>query len=187
MNKLCLALLGATMFSATTINAYAQDRPFGKMKPYVALDAQYLSGDIASGTGLEEEYGAINIGLGIRPHKNIGFEVGYFASGERETSLAGVDSSIDGFSADVIGYLPISKDEKFELFGSAGLAVTSYEVSTGTIAVSDSETKPRFGFGAQYHMNENWSARARFIYTDAKVGGDVDSYSSFGVGLAYKF
>lgn len=187
MKKMTIALIGAAILSSTSSYAYAQDKGIGGLNPYVALDAQYLSGDVASGLGIEEDYGAVNFGVGIRPHKNFGFEAGYFVSGERDIQGTALNSSLEGFSADVIGYLPVSKDEKFELLGSVGLAITTAELRSGAVSVSDTETNVRLGVGAQYHMTDNWAARARFIFTNADFDGVVDSFSTFGVGVAYKF
>lgn len=188
-NKLFLALLASSALMVSASVAHAQDTTYSDLKPYVAVDFQGLALDLADGFGgaVEDEYGAINIAAGVRPHKNWGVELGYFVSSEEENAAGTLNSRVHGFSADLMGYLPLTDDEKFELLGNIGLGVTTFDVETATVSADETEAKIRFGFGAQYHFSDNWAARARFNFTDAHADGVVDGFGTFGIGVAYKF
>jgi opacity protein-like surface antigen len=208
--RLSIALAATAMILSTS--AYADT----DLKPYYGFDIQRTNikyNDNVDGTGvdagtiLEDTLNGINIHAGIRPHKNVGFELGYFLTSEESKSIAtgasiggGLTSSADfntkirlsGFTIDSLGYLPIDKDEKFDLVGTAGLVYTKAELAAnipgvGSVSSDESEIGLRLGGGAQYNFNDSFNVRGLARYQTADFEDTADNAWTYTVGLNYGF
>jgi opacity protein-like surface antigen len=182
--KFVLPVLAASVFAFGAQAATAQDMNSQHEYTYLGLEAQSVDFDGANSSS--DEYGALNLSAGIRADRHLVFELGYFVTEEKSNPANTVDFYAHGVTADVIGYLPLTDDDKFELFGNVGAAFTMYELDTAAGDETESDLNIRFGGGAQYHINNDWSARARFTHTESSQSG-VDDYQTVSVGVAYKF
>lgn len=186
-----------------------------KLNPYIGADIQHTAYELSSTSAsslnpdllLEDALNGINIHAGVRPHKNLGLEVGFFnnlaetkniASGSPVGSglVAATDFSTEistyGFTLDAIGYLPLDKKERFELIGTTGVSWTKAEISLSAPGVasessSDSELGFRVGAGVQYKLTEKFNVRGIARYQTADFDGEADNAVNFSVGLNYNF
>ena len=175
--KFILPVLAASAVAAFAPTAMAQDAMNYDIKhTYFAIDAQSVDFD---GTG-GNEYGALNFAAGVRANRNLGFEAAYFITEENDFGVN--EFWAHGVTADVIGYLPVTNDDRFEVLGNVGIALTRFETNGG----DNTDIGLRLGVGAQYHINDKWAARARINYTETDEGG-IDDYTTVSIGGAYKF
>jgi opacity protein-like surface antigen len=201
----------ASLSIATSANA----ADLSKLNPYIGADFQHTAYEFASTASnslnpdllLEDALNGFNIHAGVRPHKNIGLEVGFFNNFEENKSIANgapvggglvattdfsTDVSSFGFTVDAMGYLPIDKQERFELIGTTGISWTKAEITLnvptiGNASASESEFGFRLGGGAQYKLSEKFNVRGMTRYQTADFSGLVDSATTFSVGLNYNF
>ncbi len=214
---LSTALIAGVSTTAFLISpAHAEDIPF---KPYIGLDLQHTSVDynnnydIGGGlaldgeTILEDGFNGANIHIGSRFHKYFGAELGYFrtqseskdtASGATvgPSTVATADFSTDvklqGFTLDALGYLPIDKEERFELIGTAGVSWIKGEVEAtvpgvGSADVDDSEIGFRLGAGAQYNVTDNIDLRGLVRYQKVDFDNIADNAWTYSLGVNYSF
>lgn len=97
---------------------------------------------------------------------------------------------VSAWTISALGTLPVA--EQFGIFGRVGIA--SYNFSnSGTVqgvAVKDeNSTKPFFGAGVKFHLNDNWALRAEYQrYTDISgPNGRDDSVQAWYGGAIYAF
>lgn len=196
MNTQTLTIAGLVLAaSAITPLTHAEDGWF--FKPYVGVDVEYVNIDYQSvngvdlGTILAEEVINFNGHVGARLHKHLGIEVGYSQSTSENESIAGVDTEVElsGFNVDALGYLPITKDRKLELIGTAGITVLEGSLVIPGSGAQDDETDTtwRVGTGLNYKFTDNFSARALVRYTDVDFDDVADNLVSFGIGVNYQF
>ena len=111
-----------------------------------------------------------------------------FASNTAKLELDG-----SGFFIDAVGKIPAA--DNFTLFGKVGLARTKLKAKAyldGAFAaeLTEYETNPRFGVGAQYELNKQLGVRFEADRTvnvgksDTTGESDVDF---LGLGLVFKF
>jgi opacity protein-like surface antigen len=141
----------------------------------------------------------------VRPHKNLGFELGYFRMLEESKNVASgatigantittaafrTDLETQGITLDVLGYAPIH--EKFELIGTAGATWTTADITVdipgiGSTSDDDSEFGFRIGGGAQYMLTEQLNLRGLARYQTADFDGLADNVITYTLGLNYSF
>lgn len=201
--------LYATVFAICALSAPAKAERF-ELKPYIGVDLQQNMTDYKSavvpGVGnvegndlFEDKLIGANIHAGIRPHENIGLELGFFKTQEGEQDFfigvtpANSELSLQGFTLDAIGYLPLGAG--FDLIGSAGIIHTKADLKINTILgpdkLSESELEWRIGAGAQYQINDSLSTRAMIRYqpSDFTLYGYsvTDDIWTLSFGLNYHF
>jgi outer membrane protein OmpA-like peptidoglycan-associated protein len=94
-----------------------------------------------------------------------------------------LELSFDGFSAALIGYVPVPSEE-IKLYGKVGLYDFDDELSlNGTVTSNSSEDGLMAGAGAMIEIADNFGIRADFDWFDAEVG-DIWSVN---LGLEYFF
>lgn len=212
LNKTLLSVaIGATAIILST-SAHAET----DLKPYIGFDIQRTNieyNDNVDGTGidaatiLEDRLNGVNIHAGIRPHKNIGFELGYFRTSEESKSIANgaavgggqtssaafdTDIQLSGFTFDALGYLPVDQKGMFDVIGTAGLVYTKAELTAnipgvGSASDDESEIGIRLGGGAQYNINEHFNVRGLARYQTADFDDSADYAWTYSVGLNYNF
>lgn len=131
--------------------------------------------------------------VGYQFNKNLGAELGYTSFGTLfNASNTNVDAKQEAhaWTASAIGLWPVA--QRFDIFGRIGVA--RYDVTnTGTvqgIPVEDKEsTKPYYGVGLKFDVNDSWLVRTEYqIYTDISgVDGTQDNVHAWYLGGAYRF
>lgn len=176
-----------------SVDAYANELYF---KPYAGADYDEYNVSYTSGNGgvFSNNLNGGDIHVGARLHKYIGVEASYFDTAHSNKSNVlglGINTSakVDGWALDAMGYLPL-ENPKFELIGTAGIARTSAKGTASaisSIALSDNETKPRIGIGAQYWITNNLNVRGLMRYQDADFKGTADNIIVSTLGLNWQF
>lgn len=177
-------------------------------KPYIGADYQYSAVNYKDIGATQYNYGDIladsfsggDIHIGARVHKNLGFEAGYYANiSENKSGILGTTAvstaKFDGGTLDALGYLPLDSSGKFELIGTAGLAIT-HATATGSINISGTiysastsktETEGRIGVGAEYWLTENLNVRGLVRYQSADLGGIANDAIVSSLGVNWQF
>ncbi len=158
----------------------------------------------SSTTGDETDIGFKLYG-GYRFNRNFAVEGGYTDLGKftaHSVITAGgsgtADWEWDGYSIDVaaLGIFPVN--ERFEIFGRAGLGIWNLDFSftasgpggTGIASDSDSGVSPLLGFGAALNINPQIGVRVEYE-RHFKVGGDDTAGDSdidlISLGVLFKF
>lgn len=208
-------ILTTALLTAAAIPAHAQEIT---LKPYVGLDLQrsiysYKNMDLGSGASadgdkiFEDKIDGVNLHFGSRFHKYFGAELGYFRTREEDRNI-GAGSSIEsgtvlaadaktkvqmqGVTVDALGYIPITKDEKLELIGTAGATWTKADIKLsqtglGAESYDKSEWGLRGGAGAQYNFTENLNIRGLVRYQTADFDDSVDRAWTVSTGVNYTF
>ena len=187
MRKSLTALLALATVSFGS-NALAVDnitREGFFFSPYVGADYDYTH-FTDTPAGVESDYSGYNLHAGVRFHKNLGIEAGYFATETGEGTVSGfdVETDFEGANIDLMGYLPVSNE--FELIGSIGAVYTHGEVSIpNVVTVKGSDWDARYGLGMQYWFNNNINTRTMVHYSsDANAGSDT-VIGSVGLNLHF--
>lgn len=184
-----------------TTNAYASDFYF---KPYVGANYDYAKLDYQDipGTGLNgsdiasDSLNGADVHIGARVHKYLGFEASYLwtADSTKDNVLnTGVNTKVNvrGETLDAMGYLPIDEKGKFELIGTVGVSHLRAHANFSALGAngsdSETETKGRFGGGAQYWLSDNINARGIVRYQGADFDGDLNNAIIASIGLNYQF
>ena len=207
-------LCTAAALAALSIPAQAQEMT---MKPYVGIDLVRVSPSYTTDTSLgvaldgedffADNFDGLNIHVGNRFHKNFGMELGYFRTKEESQSfdisaltatpgdVANTKVRLQGFTLDGMGYLPLDKEEKFELIGTAGVSWTKADIKFSGIVlgvpVALSDDSSEFGFraggGAQFNFTNNVGVRGLARYQSADYDDTADRAWVYSVGLNYSF
>ena len=124
---------------------------------------------------------------------NLGAELGYTSFGtlfNANDNNLNAKQDASAWTASAIGTWPIA--ERFGIFGRLGLA--KYDVSnSGTVqgvpVVNKNDTKPYYGAGVKFDLNNNWMLRAEYQrYADiSRVDGKKDNVQAWYLGGAYRF
>lgn len=128
---------------------------------------------------------------GTRLHENFGAEVGVTGlSGSHvkfNTPSNKLKTKSHNLHADVLGYVPVSKE--VDLIGSVGVGHLTTKISGNVlrekISMKSSKAGLRVGLGAQYKLCDNLNAR--FMVRHQKGNKFVKSVNSAGLGLFYQF
>ncbi|MBI1275891.1 outer membrane beta-barrel protein [bacterium] len=218
------ALAGLTCFPFAALAEPAQNGNhysiYG-MRPYIGAEYQYSTTDVDPFYGTElfdDSYNGGAAFLGLRD-KYFGLELGYMQTGEGGKNIAGsgafagdtfsTKSELSGITLDLMGYMPVDNDGKFEIIGSvgggyymadvdttlSGPATTAfYGASPVTSSTDDNQWGGRVGIGAQYFIMPNLSLRAMARYTwvdfTGSAAGDdygVEDFATYSAGVAFHF
>jgi hypothetical protein len=207
MRALLKSTICLSMLAFLAMPAQAAETPADFFfKPYVGADYQYTGvnyeEDIA-GTGINgddianDSLHGVNLHVGARVHKHLGFEAGYLWSDEADKNNVlgtGINTktSVKGFTFDALGYLPVDDAGRLELIGTVGISHLKGEVEASapglaTGSVDDTETKPRFGGGAQYWLTDHLNVRGLVRYQSADFDGTVKDAVTANLGLNFQF
>lgn len=183
---------------AAAIMAIFSTPALADIKPYVGVDLQRSkvsypdNGDLIAQNYLD----GLNVYAGIRPWHNFGIEAGFFQTehaSKNDVLGLGINTSvrINGLTLDGMGYLPVSKDGKFELIGSAGIVNSKVDLALngagGALDSSERETSWRLGGGAQYHLTEKVAVHALVHYQKADFDDDLNNIITASVGVNLSF
>lgn len=189
------------LFATTAFMAAAGAVAAADVRPYVGVDYTYVSAKYdnsakVGGTNLfDDGLNGVTPYAGLQLNKYVGVEASYLytENGEEKDILgSGINTKvrISGLSADVVGTLPVTEDDKFALLGSAGIgryharyAATGALTGTG----SNDDTAYRLGAGAQYQINDKVGIRAMARYIDVDFDNTTDYLVTGNVGVNYKF
>jgi OOP family OmpA-OmpF porin len=107
---------------------------------------------------------------GIRVNKHFNVEFSYINWGEiaGAGTLVGVPVNVTGeatsFGAAAVGILPLN--DRFSLFGKAGVLMTDLKVTISgggtSVSESDDATELHIGVGALFNLTERWQIRAEW-------------------------
>lgn len=161
---------------------------------------------------LEDSLDSLNVNIGYRPFKYLGFEVFYQQSlsdnqvkyqesysGDRRFAQAEYEVKYKAYGLDAIGYIPVAA--KLDLFATVGVAQYDFEGKVNFNAYKDASTNKyranslkmddsklafRYGAGAQIWLSQRLAFRAMYRFTD--IGGDYfEDISEISLGLRYNF
>jgi opacity protein-like surface antigen len=141
----------------------------------------YVAGSIGQSDDLDDAI-AWKISAGYQMNRNLSVEVGYASLGEVD---AGFGVTTEASAIEVIGMYKFPLQNRFSIYGLAGMARIEGESSAGSFfgfpipASSDSSTELTFGFGVQYDYSPKLGLRAQWQ--------DYDETSVISAGIVYKF
>jgi OOP family OmpA-OmpF porin len=169
------------------------------------IDASLASIGLGSSTSVDDSDFGFKLYGGYQFNKNFALEAGYTDLGELKSHTvitSGSSGTLDGkwkaYSIDIsaVGILPVN--EKFSLFGRAGVSFWNLDFDltgngpggSGTLSESESGVGPLLAFGASFDIARQFILRAEYerhfdLGKDDTTGkGDVDLLS---IGLVYRF
>ncbi len=210
MNKAVIALLGASAFVLSTAGiAGGTTRVPGANTDANNITGLYVSGNLGYGTvdiklpkdlpsGISASHSgfAWSGALGYQFNQYIALEGGYiqFANVEvKQDSVGNVKLHTNAVDLALKGIYPIN--QRFDVFGKAGLAYMSHSVagtanggSTVTVSIKNHQIAPLFGLGAAYNITRKVAVDVQGI-TTLKSGDDGEYPATYTglVGLTYKF
>ena len=186
--KKTLLLAGVACLFAANANAEF------KLNPYVGADYNYdfWRMDRDARDALKDHSNGGTVVAGVKLNKWLGAEAFYQLSVPETKNVADekYHSRLQAYGVDVLGYLPLGCDNKFELL--AGLGIGEYEVkyrvTNPDFQASDKEEGIgyRLTAGAQYNLDANWSIRGtyRHVYVNKMFLNDLNELS---LGVRYNF
>ena len=171
MKKIAIWVLTGSAFISQGV--FAQNAYLG-----AALGVTNYSDD-----GFDESDDGFKMLAGIRVNENMAIEGNYMDFGRQEGPFHGIKSNIkiDGFGLAAVGILPLSNE--FDLFGKVGVFGWNADLTVGSVSTSDDGTDMLFGFGAAYHVSNQFSLRTEWEFIDID-GGDLDMLS-IGAQLSF--
>lgn len=190
---------------STILGIFVALLPFGAQanegfffKPYAGAAYDYMHASYKQGGDqiAENSLNGFDIHIGARLHRYFGVEAAYLQTehaGKSNVLGLGVNTTVQfkGGTFDIMGYLPVTDNGKLELVGTAGLSVLKGNLQLkgagGHISLSESETKPRIGAGAQYWLTGNLNARGLVRYQAADYSNSVNNAIITSLGLNWQF
>ena len=169
---------------AVSATAFAAPASALEYKPYVGLD--YVRSAPASYNGREArpQYNSASVNVGTTYNNYFGTELFYQASYKAERTAR---TSYSGYGLDLIGYLPIGCDG-LNLLGTLGIGEYTARYKIPGTSTTETGLGYRFGAGAQYNFDNNWSARALVRYVEFdKFGDSFDHVVEYVGGVRYSF
>lgn len=175
----------STTSTGGTTTSYAQHEHhvFGHgVRPYLGIDLGVADTNVSAGFEDNYQMGSIYGGLNFSDY--LGVEIGYTNSLSENGQIAGSDSNLEGYYADLLGYIPVTDARDVKIVGLVGYG--TYDFNTSPTFAGDSDEALRYGAGLQYEMNEDWAIRGlwRRIEFDTTF---LDEANTFTAGLSYKF
>ena len=144
-------------------------------KAYIAADLGKASySNVTVGAGTYPNPGMLRIAGGYHFSPQLAAEVGYSMFGDSTITVGTTSGTVSASSFQIaaVGSFPLNP--QFDLIGKLGLASNKHQIdvkSSGvTVAsMSSSSSSLLIGFGAQFHVNSQFTLRAQY-----------DSFGSFG-------
>lgn len=182
MNKYFLTALSVLSLYATCANAA------NVYTPYVGIDALYST---LKATHIKPHYFGGGVHIGTTYNTYFGTEVFYEQFGQNVKKIdAGqkLKTSYRAYGLDMVGYLPLIKENKFVLFSSigAGEYVVRHKM-TGQKHKNNTGYAYRFGGGAMFGLSEHWSIRILARYAKMHHIDGLNHAWTYGIGLRYNF
>ncbi len=160
----------------------------------------------------EDSIDSLNVNIGWRPFRYLGFEAFYqhslsdnqikyqeSYSMDPRFAMAEYNLKYTAYGLDAIVYIPVFS--KFDILGTVGVAnydfsadadFSSYRVDSNnkikgnSIKFDESKVGWRYGAGAQVWLSQRLAFRAMYRYSS--IGGDfIDDISEVALGLRYNF
>jgi opacity protein-like surface antigen len=158
---------------------------------------QEFKDSIATANGsIKSKVPGMSILAGARFYKNFGLELGYtFLKAAKSTGNTNGNLKAKNAYLDLLGYVPIIN--QIELVGTMGVGrmqtKETEDLNQDQFIERIGRTGLRIGAGAQYNIDNKWSARAMLRYQ--KVGGKgkdsnigmIKNTTSLSAGIAYLF
>jgi len=143
--------------------------------------------DCPAGGGCDFTDQTFRVFGGGRFNDAVGAEVGYIKFGDFSRPGGEIDSKALDFT--LIAGIPFATN--WSVFGKVG-AVYARTSVTGTPQANvqtgkESGWGPRFGFGLQMGLTDNWAIRADLDRYRIKYPGDRDTIDTFTLGAQYTF
>ena len=193
--KLSIALATATLAMAGV--AQAQSSPssgFSMYAPgatYLGLNAGQSNFRLNNGVGgfaADQRKNAYSIYGGSYFSDYLGAELGY--TDFDRVNRAGGSTYANGFSASLVGKLPLSPS--FNLLGKLGTIYGRTDVSSnpasGIAAGKQSKWGLSYGIGAEYAFNTSWSGVLQYDEYNLKFAGTGNSrINTTSLGIRYKY
>ena len=189
--KIKLTLLCISIVGATGVNvAQAADNGL-----YLGLNAGQAEARkyCENVTNCDSADTSVRGEVGYQFNANLGAELGYTSFGtlfNANDNNVNAKQDASAWTASVLGTWPFA--ERFGVFGRLGLA--KYDVdNSGTVqgvpVVNKNDTKPYYGAGVKFDLNNNWMLRAEYQrYADiSRVDGRKDNVQAWYLGGAYRF
>ena len=196
LTSLCIALVGTT---GATLSHAASDMGFSALHQsglYLAVDAGQAEARKYCDNAVDCKSGDMSAraAVGYQFTPMIGTELGYTSFGtlvdSQDKNKFDAKQDASAWTASVLATWPMG--EKFGVFGRAGIAGYNF-TNSGTIqgvpVKDDNSTKPYFGVGVKFGLNEAWALRAEYQrYTDISgMNGSKDSVQGWYGGAMYVF
>jgi OmpA-OmpF porin, OOP family len=153
----------------------------------LSLGRSELNVDCPAGGGCDFTDQAFRAFAGGRFNDAIGAEVGYIQFGDFRVPGGEIDSKALDFT--LIAGIPFANN--WSVFGKLGTVYARTSVTgtppAGTETGKQSGWGPRFGFGVQMGLTENWALRADLDRYRMKFPGDRDTIDTLTLGAQYTF
>lgn len=188
-------LLAGVACALLTTQANAADRFSDKMnravytsKIYVGADYAFDSVDFKGNLNeAKEGYNSGIFNIGSRMN-NYGVEFfGQWSFGRsKDTDDGKLKTKINAYGMDLLGYLPLGCEGKYDIIGTLGVADYYYKGFRGENNDSNNRIGWRVGGGAMYNFTDHMSARVMGRY--AYVGdSSLNHVAEVTAGLRYNF
>ena len=191
--KKTLLLAGVASLFAMSANAYDIKDYWS---PYIGADYNFTrthhpesTATVASNI-LPSNYHSGTFAFGTKVFDYVAVEG--FAEFSKYENKPETRSYTRAYGADVMGVLGLGCCQKFDLLGSIGLGryynKLKHKTAAGKTDFAEYDWGYRFGAGAQYHFNENWSVRA--MYRHVVFNKPKFAYNNLDVvslGVRYNF
>jgi hypothetical protein len=152
-----------------------------------SLGRSEINIDCPAGGNCDLKDQAFRIFGGGRFNDAIGGEVGFIKFGDFSLPGGEIDSKALDFT--LIAGIPFATN--WSIFGKLGAVYARTSVTgtppAGTQTGKESGWGPRFGFGIQMGLNENWAIRADIDRYRIKYPGDRDTIDTMTIGAQYSF
>lgn len=198
-NKLSIALIGATLAFAGSVQAQSSKMPaprsgysmYAPGSAYIGFNVGQSNFNLNNGNGafgIERSKNTYNLYGGSYFNDFIGLEVGYADFGR--INRGGGQTKADGFNLGLVGRVPLVSS--FNLLGRLGTTYGRTEVSSniasGVVAGKETGWGGSYGVGAEFLFNPQLSAVLQYDEYNLKfAGGTRDRINTTSLGLRYRF
>ena len=198
-NKLSIALIGATLAFAGSVQAQSSNMPatrsgysmYAPGSAYIGFNVGQSNFNLNNGNGafgIERRKNTYNLYGGSYFNDFIGLEVGYADFGR--INRGGGQTKAEGFNLGLVG--KVSLVSSFNLLGRLGTTYgrtdVSSSIASGVVAGKETGWGGSYGVGAEFLFNPQVSAVLQYDEYNLKfAGGTRDRINTTSVGLRYRF
>lgn len=142
---------------------------------------------------IQKNMPGVNLLAGVRFNVNLGMEIGYGWIQKVTSNVAAgnqATNKVKNAYIDLLGYLPVAS--QVDLLGEVGVGQLMSSATVTGVAVDnlDDMIKSKYGFrvgaGAEFNIDDNWSARGLLRYQKGNKSF-LTSLTSFSIGMTYLF